>query len=451
MGLLPLSLLPRELLSRHVLAQLQGNARRVSRAFRAGLDAGSTSLQIDLGRRPDPPADLLVQLALGSPELKLLELRLPSRLLAPIMAVAADVLRAAAARCQLQSLTLTLNWSQVGGLSMPLGEMSSLTQLELVDTRSNMARDPAGRGELASMQAVVPALRRMPALQQLSLSFHAQLGDASAAALAGVLPSLQALQHLELGRLGASTLRGSLGSALQQLPRLRRLCLSDCELQAEGAAALWVVLRALPSLEALQLSGSAVGPESAAALASGLRSLRSLRELTLNVTDLVGQGGLLAPALQSLTGLESLDMSSNDWTLEDVASLAPALKALTRLTLLDLSYNGMGAGGAAALGPGLQPLTALRELSLDGNNLGDDGVVPLAPAFHGMTKLQHLGISGNALGMIGATALASSLMHLPEVASLDIWICSNALSEADEARLIQLFPAMQFDFDDSRV
>ena len=69
---LPLSLLPRELLSRHVLPRLPpADARGVSRAFRAGFDAGCSSLKVDSMRGDAaPPADLLVQLLLGRPALE---------------------------------------------------------------------------------------------------------------------------------------------------------------------------------------------------------------------------------------------------------------------------------------------------------------------------------------------------------------------------------------------
>ena len=110
------------------------------------------------GRRPH----LLSQLLLGRPALE--SLRFDAWLAtADAFSLAAGVMRAAAARCcQLRNLNRTGDCSE---MVAPLGEMSSLTRLDLCVTDD--VADPAGGP--AFLQAAAPVLRRLPSLQHLGL------------------------------------------------------------------------------------------------------------------------------------------------------------------------------------------------------------------------------------------------------------------------------------------
>ena len=118
----------------------------------------------------------------------------------------ADVLRAAAARCQLRRLSLSGDFSRAESMAAPLGEMGSLAQLELHDW-SYVSSRGSHAGALAFLQAVAPVLQRLQGLLQLSLVMPP--GAAAADALAAALPRMQALRSLSLRRLEAPALRGA--------------------------------------------------------------------------------------------------------------------------------------------------------------------------------------------------------------------------------------------------
>jgi Ran GTPase-activating protein (RanGAP) involved in mRNA processing and transport len=96
----------------------------------------------------------------------------------------------------------------------------------------------------------------------------------------------------------------------------------------------------------------------------------------------------LASALRALTGLQELNLFSNNLRPEGAATLAPALKALTGLSRLELGDNDVRARGAGALAPALMVLTGLRQLGLEGNELGARSIAILAPVLTAMTRLE---------------------------------------------------------------
>ncbi len=70
----------------------------------------------------------------------------------------------------------------------------------------------------------------------------------------------------------------------------------------------------------------------------------------------------LAPALQQLTGLSSLQLQHSRMGPAGMAALAPALWHLTRLSILDTNDCSLGPAGMAELSPCLQQLTGLQKL-----------------------------------------------------------------------------------------
>ncbi|CAJ1440809.1 unnamed protein product [Effrenium voratum] len=150
-------------------------------------------------------------------------------------------------------------------------------------------------------QALGAALQQMPRLQTLKLSQN-QIGVKGAQALARGLEGTTALELLWLweNRIGDAGCE-ALGVALQQMPRLQTLILSQNQIGVKGAQALARGLEANASLEVLWLFQNSLGDEGCKALAAALAH-RGLRDLDLAAN---GFGDAGAEAGESEPGAEA--------------------------------------------------------------------------------------------------------------------------------------------------
>ena len=137
--------------------------------------------------------------------------------------------------------------------------------------------------------------------------------------------------------------------------------------RTDGGLPLLPLLPRLPALRTLDMSLSPLGsPRHVQSLRPALATLSSLTSLSLAFND-VGIFATfgLAPALEKLTALRSLDLGLHafEWHA-NVAPLLPALTALTALTSLGLAQYDIGGAHVAAVAPGLKTLTGLKRLAL---------------------------------------------------------------------------------------
>lgn len=91
------------------------------------------------------------------------------------------------------------------------------------------------------------------------------------------------------------------------------------------------------------------------------------------------------------------------------AALAPHLEAMAGLKTLDMSNTELCAAGAAALAPRLPGLRCLKRLNLAGNRLRAEGVRALAPALARLPNLRQLDIRDNGVTMHAVHALEQTL------------------------------------------
>jgi hypothetical protein len=151
------------------------------------------------------------------------------------------------------------------------------------------------------------ALIRLTCLQYLDLSTNSLNAEAGAA-IAGVLPDLTGLQHLNLHNNHLHLQRNGLGG--------------------EGVAAIAGALPGLTGLQYLNLSYICLGAQGGAAVAGALPNLTGLQHLQLENTNLGAEGGAaVAGALFSLTRLQFLCIAGNDFGDDDEKALRAAADA----------------------------------------------------------------------------------------------------------------------------
>ena len=137
--------------------------------------------------------------------------------------------------------------------------------------------------------------------------------------------------------------------------------------RADGGMPLLPLLPQLPALRTLDMSLSPLGSyRHVQSLRPALATLSSLTSLSLAFNDVGAFAAVgLAPALEKLTALRSLDLGMNafEWAA-NVDPLLPALTALTALTSLGLAQYDIDGEAIAAVAPVLKTLTGLKRLAL---------------------------------------------------------------------------------------
>mgnify|MGYP006135154815 CR=1 FL=1 len=277
----------------------------------------------------------------------------------------------------------------------------------------------------AAVAALVRSLACVPALAALAIDgtfvhgggFTQELGAATSAALAGVLPQL-CLQSLSLAHNGGFT--------------------------GEQAAEIAEAVGKSPTLAQVDLYGSDIGEEAAAALVASLRGRagmdavggRAREEMNLSAgaasaADVV----LLAASVQSAgCRLEKLDLSSNALSDAALGELARAISAVpgggAQLLTLNLGRCGLVELGAFCAGVGAGSWDTLKTLLLPGNRLGDAACVALAGVLPKLPMLTLLRLNENDVGDGGAAALGGALAAGSAPALGELVLSRNRIGDA---------------------
>ena len=257
----------------------------------------------------------------------------------------------------------------------------------------------------------------------------------------------------------------SLVQALSRLHRLQRLDLACNELGEEGASSMLAVFSSLSALRYLNMGGNRLGHGGAPIMFSqAIAALTGLQQLNLVSNQLCGEGACsVARAIRAHTALLRLDLSSNSFFgPQQTQCAAEAIGALTglqhlnicctrlgagggqvglfglvgrlcELQSLECSGNAVGAQGLHGMAESFQRLTQLQYLYLGYNDLQDEGAALVAQAVRPLTGLRHLSLDGNELGDAAARHLAAAIPALTALRCLDLSV--NRFGE-DGARLV---------------
>lgn len=216
-------------------------------------------------------------------------------------------------------------------------------------------------------------------------------------------------------------------AAFEQIVRglpeeLGHLSLTNNDLGASGATAIAPALQRLTALQTLDLRDNDVAAEGMKALAPALGSLTSLRELRLRGTVLRGTAmTALGTSLEHLPALQVLELTYADMDAEATAALASALRSLPALETLELANNAFGPAGMTSLAPALEGTIRLQALNLCNCKIGAEGAAALVTALGRTPVLQSLKLYGNGIGEAGAVALAIALKDLNNLQYINLW------------------------------
>ncbi|XP_048866548.1 LOW QUALITY PROTEIN: leucine-rich repeat-containing protein 31-like [Brienomyrus brachyistius] len=311
---------------------------------------------------------------------------------------------------------------------------------------------PPGTGESESLETetgsvvgwgrvrqFVQKMGRQPDSQNLSLS-HCDLTATDVVELATLLPFLSSLDEMDLS--WNDLIGGSLKALtfhLQHVCRLRALRLSGCRLSPQDLAALGETLEELPLLEVLDLSWNAGLGGHLQLLATQLRSGCRLKELHLVDCGLTAADvGAVGAMLSRLTGLELLDLSTNQLLGGAFGDLVPQLQDAPGLRVLRLRGCGLGTKDLEMLGGVLQFLPTLQELDLSCNRGVSGGLAHLGAQLGGLAQLCCLDVHDCCLTEEDVQVLVQALPSLSDITMLDL--SSNKMLGGVTQQLFAGFP-----------
>lgn len=285
---------------------------------------------------------------------------------------------------------LDLSWNDFIG-----GTLHLLTQQMHLVSKLKILRLGSCRLTVDDVRALGEALKALPELEELNLSWNSKVG--------GNLPLIlqmfqegSKIQTLELVDCALTPEDGAfVGQSLPMLPNLEVLDLSMNRNIAGSLNSIAQGLKRTSDLKVLKLHSCGLSQKSVRLLDAAFRHLCELRTLDLSCNKELGGGFEDAPGLATLEHLEVLDLHQCSLTAHDVVSLTQVIPILSKLQELNLSANKkMGSSSENLLGR-LRFLPALRSLLINNCALESETFTALAEASIHLPALEILNLSWN--------------------------------------------------------
>ena len=306
----------------------------------------------------------------------------------------------------------------------------------------------------SSANIILNSLTAITTLTFLSLDNN-QITQEAGEALASVIKHNTGLEELYLhgNSLGVGTLK--VAKALQHIPTLRILGLDNNKIPQEACdelalaiksnkylKKLWLngnnlqyssvsILQALStisSLEVLNMEGNQIGENCGKVLPSLIKSNSSLIEIYLGSNNLRRSAVSISEALQSISSLQSLDLSNNILPKEIGDVLAYAIQSNTYFKHLNLNNNNFHSSLVIIL-QALQSISNLSVLAIYGNTITEEGGNMLASVISRNMRLQTLELSL----LLAPLKVIESLQNLLDLQRLVFCTCN--ISEEIEIKI----------------
>ena len=217
--------------------------------------------------------------------------------------------------------------------------------------------------------------------------------------------------------------------SLHQAPNLHKLDLSYNPLYS-NVSDLAENLHHVPRLTELKLSDVNMGEKESKTLAHSLKHINKLQVMDLSFNPL-GHGIIeLAKHLNSVPGLNELDLSGTQMGEEEATAVAHCLKSLPQLKQLRLSFNPLG-HGIIELAKHLCSVRQLTELWFNNTQMGEEEVSALVRALKYVPELTSLVLESNPLGR-GVSDLSQHLSSIPKLRYLNLWSVKMTKKVAEE-------------------
>ncbi|XP_036099033.1 leucine-rich repeat-containing protein 31 [Molossus molossus] len=283
---------------------------------------------------------------------------------------------------------LDISWNDFIG-----GTLHSITEQMHLVSKLKSLRLSSCRLTTDDVRALGEALKAVPDLEELNLSWNSNVG--------GNLPLI--LQNFQAGS------------------KIHVLELVDCALTSEDGEFVGQLLPMLQSLEVLDLSINRNIGGSLDSIAQGLKRASTLKVLKLQSCGLSQKSvKLLDAAFRYLGELRKLDLSCNKELGGGFEDSPAQVATLEHLAVLDLHQCSLTVGDVVSLTQIIPLLSSLRELDLSANKKMGSSSENLLSRLRFLPALTSLLINNCALERETFTALAEASVHLPALEVLSL-------------------------------
>ena len=183
----------------------------------------------------------------------------------------------------------------------------------------------------------------------------------------------------------------------------------------KGMTQIAKALQQISSLKLLDISSNHIPNESSKEIALAIEANKHLERLRLNNNMLSSSINVILNALCKISTLKLFNIDNNVMTQENGETLASIIKHNTGLEELHCRDNNFG-NGSLEIAKALQQITSLQVLSLSNTQLPKEVSIDLALAIESNQNLKSLAIRGNNM----ATSMDNILLALSKVSSLQI-------------------------------
>ncbi|XP_004383507.1 leucine-rich repeat-containing protein 31 isoform X1 [Trichechus manatus latirostris] len=289
----------------------------------------------------------------------------------------------------------------------------------------------------ADMKELVASLPFIPDLEELDISWNDFIGGT----LHSITQQMHLVSKLKILRLSSCRLTtddvGALGEALKVIPELEELNLSWNSKVGGNLPLILQALREGSKIQTLELVDCALTSEDAMFMGQLLPMLQNLEVLDLSINrNISGSLNSIAQGLKNTSNLKVLKLQSCGLSQDSVKILDAAFRYLCHLRRLDLSCNKDLGGGFEDSPAQLATLRHLQVLDLHQCSLTVGDVLSLTQVIPLLSNLQELDLSANKKMGISSENLFSRLRFLPALKALLINNCAleietfTALAEA---------------------
>ena len=297
----------------------------------------------------------------------------------------------------LTKLSLSLNNLQFSA-NVILKSLATITSLIMFDLNNNQITQEAG-------EALASVIMHNTRLEELHL--HTNSLGIGAVKVAKALQHITTLKMLNLCNNNIpQEACEELALGIKSNNQLEKLWLHDNNLHY-SANVILNTLTTITTLTVLGLNNNQIPQEAGEALSSVIMHNTRLKELYFDSNNL-GMGTVkVAKALQCITTLKMLALSSNNIPQEALEVLALGIKSNEQLKKLWLNDNNLHSSAIVILNS-LATVTTLTMLDLDNNQIPQEAGEPLASVILHNTRLEELYFDNNNLGM-GTVKVAKAL------------------------------------------
>ena len=341
----------------------------------------------------------------------------------------------------LESVCLCNNNLELSAMILVIQALSTISTLKVLYIQSN------GLTEITS-DSLTSLIINNPLLQSLFLD-HNNIG-VGAIKIAKALQSNKSLRMLGLNNNNLSNenvheLMIELTSAIKSNCYLELLTLSFNDLQSSATFILQHLSTTISTLKVLYMDYNNIGEKGGEALASVLKSNPKLTKLQFGGNDFRKSSIMISEALQSISSLESLDLSNNSLPEEVGIELAAAIQSNRTLKHLLLHSNNLQSSVDSIL-QALSKLSTLELLDLHNSNLTSIAVKGLENVIVNNVGLQYLYLNDNNLGkgLINIFKVLQSISSLKELNISNNNFMNDVTADLTVANKLRVFLEFMF-------